>query len=125
MAKKTRWLRGFAATMLASSVIIGIVVSTADACTTKDYVASVCARPNQKSGLCNLAKAESICRPGERPGGTKVSGTCLVGSCIAPKGKTADEWLAMSEAQRQTLILTLPKADLNAFSRALDRQSRH
>jgi len=96
--------------------------TAASACLTQAYKNAVC-RANQSSASCIAVKKESTCT-GAVTGNTSLGGACIVGSCIAPKGKTANEWRTMSEAARQEYISRMPAADLRDFNTRLEGRGR-
>jgi putative hemolysin len=79
-------------------------------CVMPKSLAEACKYP--ASALCKNAKARAICNG---PVAGSASNACLAGSCVAPKGKTLEEWAAMSEASRKTYVLQMPAADRLLF----------
>ena len=102
----------------------------ASACVTQAYKNTVCRAPNQGTKLCKDARAQPTCAAGQgggsggSGGNPSLGGACIVGSCIAPKGKTANEWRTMSEAARQEYISRMPAADLRDFNTRLEGRGR-
>lgn len=70
-----------------------------------------------QSTTCKNAKSRKICQSVSTAG--KVNSACLASSCVAPKGKTKDDWKAMSEIQRRDYILSMPGPSVKEFEQRL------
>ena len=119
-------------TVLAAIVVfLALTLPTgANACVTQAYRNAVCKAPNQATSLCRTAKAQPLCTGGQgggsggSGGNPSLGGACIVGSCVAPKGKTQNEWRTMSETARQEYISRMPATDLRDFNTRVEARGR-
>lgn len=89
--------------------------TAAEACVKPSYFAQQCPVPKRSTTTCK-SLAQKICGNGQAGLTAKpISSPCMVGSCINPKGKTKEEWMRMSKAEREKFIVAMPRKDFEEF----------